>query len=79
MPGKKPMSNLTCFEQQGVKEPGRARQRPSNDKGDDDNAINVDAHQRGGVLVLRNCLHRLAGLGVLHKEVEDGQENTRRQ
>ena len=55
---------------EAVGDGGDGGERGADGEGDDDDAVGVDAHQLGGVGVLRGGLHGAAGAGLGDEEAE---------
>src|SRR5690348_16378422 len=60
-------------EVQGVDETGGAGERTGDQERERDRLVHVDAHDRGGVLVLRGGAHRLA-LARVADQVREGEQ-----
>src|SRR6185295_18434695 len=54
-----------------------AGERAGDEEGEGDRPVDVDAHHRGGVLVLSGCAHRLSLLRVADEPHEDDEHENR--
>src|SRR3990170_298972 len=57
-------------EHEHEQDPGRPGQEPADGEGRDDHPVDVDAHERGDLLVLADRTHSPARLGSFDEEVE---------
>ncbi len=78
MPGRKPMNQWTWVKTMRVQDARRARQQAADGEGGDDDAVDVDAHQRGRVLVLADGAHGAPGARALDEDVEGHHEQRAR-
>ena len=78
MPGMKPLKKKKTAPQRAVEDARRAGHGGADGEGGDDGAIDVDAHEGRGLLVLRDGTDGGADLGAHHEEVQEGHHHQRR-